>query len=235
MAPPMAETNALGLDPSTLVVPRWPDPDQCPPLEAFTTTRQSAASPRGELDRTHWLTQVHGRRVISVDEWRPGIEADGAWTDRPGAMVAVKTADCLPILLTGGSPPFVAAVHAGWRGLAAGIVASAVAACPGAPGHMQAWIGPAISAAHYEVDRAVYQAFVANGSPLETFFQRTRVGHWRADLVGIAMCQLRWAGVAQIATSGECTASAPERYYSHRAGLTPADQAGRMISLIWLA
>jgi len=173
--------------------------------------------------------------VINLDAWHPGIEADGAWTDRIGEIAVIQTADCLPILMTGQAHPFVAAIHAGWRGLAAGMVASAVEACPGHPDDMQVWLGPAISQAHYEVDAPVYQAFVGQNPTLDDYFQPTRSGHWRADLVGIAVWQFQRAGVSRIAVSGECTASAPGRYFSHRAGRTPADRQGRMSSLIWLA
>ncbi len=231
----MTEATGPVFDEAHWVIPQWPHPPSCPPLVAMTTTRGSAQIPLNSPGSPHWLHQVHGTRVINLDAWHPGIEADGAWTDRIGEIAVIQTADCLPILMTGQAHPFVAAIHAGWRGLAAGMVASAVEACPGHPDDMQVWLGPAISQAHYEVDAPVYQAFVGQNPTLDDYFQPTRSGHWRADLVGIAVWQFQRAGVSRIAVSGECTASAPGRYFSHRAGRTPADRQGRMSSLIWLA
>ena len=235
MAPSVDEPPFHGLDPDTLVCPRWPNPAKCPPLNAFTTTRQTHWSQADAFTSAHWLRQVHGTRVISLDAWQPGIEADGAWTDRVGAVAAIQTADCLPIFLTGHAPAFVAVAHAGWRGLAAGMVASAVAACPGVPGDMQAWIGPAISQTNYEVDEVVYRALMAGQPPVGEYFQPSRRGHWWADLAGIAVWQLHQAGVPEVAVSGECTAQAPEKYWSYRARSQETDMTERMISLIWLA
>lgn len=174
----------------------------------------------------HWLRQVHGSRVIHLDDWAPGVEADAAWTDRPGQVAVVLTADCLPVLLADGSGRCVAAAHAGWRGLAGGVLEAVVDALPAPPGRLRAWIGPRIGPRAYEVDAPVRDAF---GEYPEAF-EPTRPGHWTADLPAIAMTRLRAAGVAQVTDGGRCTHDEPGTFFSHRR----ASPSGRQATLVWI-
>lgn len=173
-----------------------------------------------------WLRQVHGTRVIHAAEWRPGIEADGIWTDRPEEVLAILTADCLPILLADRDGHCVAAIHAGWRGLAAGIVEAALDVLPSSRERLHAWIGPAIRARAYEVEAAVFNAFAEH----EHAFNRTRPGHWQADLAAIAVAKLSDRGVGRVRDCGLCSHD-DRRFFSHRREA----RAGRGATLLWLA
>ena len=178
-----------------------------------------------ELPATpRWLRQVHGTRVIHASEWRPDVEADGIWSDRAQDVLAILTADCLPILLAERDGRCVAAIHAGWRGLAGGIVEAALNALPASPERLHAWIGPAIRARAYEVDAAVFDAF----PEYQQAFVRARPGHWRADLAAIATAKLSDGGVGRVRDCGLCSHDDP-RFFSHRR----SDPGGRGATLIW--
>ena len=175
-----------------------------------------------------WLEQVHGRRVVELPGARD-LRADGAWTRTPGCVCAVLTADCLPVLLCDRAGSRVAAVHAGWRGLAAGVIEAAVAAMGVPPGRLLAWLGPAIGPADYEVDRPVYEAF-ARSPGRAAAFAPAGPGHWRLDIYALARARLAAAGVGEAWGGGLSTAAEPDRFYSYRRdGVT-----GRMASLIWI-
>lgn len=173
-----------------------------------------------------WLKQVHGDRVIHLDDWVPDMAADAAWTDRPGQVCAVLTADCLPILVADRQGRCVAAVHAGWRGLAADVVWRCIATLPVAPGALAAWIGPRICRSHYEVGTEVRDAFTG----MDEAFVSTREGHWQADLARIARSKLVEAGVSRVIDSRACTAG-EGRFFSYRRDR----HTGRMASVIWIA
>ncbi len=179
-----------------------------------------------------WLRQVHGQRVIHLDDWQEGIEADGAWTDRPGQVVAILTADCLPVLLADRDGRVVAGLHGGWRGLAAGILAEGVAALPVLPERLSAWIGPAISAQAYEVDDSVRQAFSSQEASWSAYFSANARGRFQADLKGLAAAQLEAAGVGQVIDCQRCTADESRQFFSYR---RDQGRCGRQASLIWLA
>lgn len=180
-----------------------------------------------------WLRQVHGNRVIrpSPEEAGDLPEADAAWTDRPGAVCAVLTADCLPVLLCTRAGDAVAAVHCGWRGLAAGVLTEAIRAMPGEPSELMAWLGPAIGPEVYEVGPEVRQAFVARG---EASSQAFRPGaDWNkfyCDLYAIAHIELQEAGVRDVYGGGFCTHRERERFFSYRRD----GKTGRMATLIWM-
>jgi len=177
-----------------------------------------------------WLTQVHGRRVLDLDAELPG-EADGAVTSVVGRVCAVLTADCLPVLLASKDGSRVGAAHAGWRGLAAGVLPAAVTAMRVPPAELVAWLGPAIGPASYEIGAEVREAFVARDPSAERCFAVTRPGHWLADLYGLARLSLAAAGVEAVFGGGFCTFSDPARFFSHRR----AAPCGRMATLIWRA
>jgi YfiH family protein len=193
-----------------------------PDAVAENRRRLAAALPAAP----HWLRQVHGTGVIHLDDWRPGVEADAAWTDRPGRVVAVLTADCLPVLIADRAGRCVAAAHAGWRGLAAGVLESTVIALPVPAAELQAWIGPRIGAAAYEVDAPVRDAFPDDADA----FAPSRPGHWQADLPAIAIRRLQTAGVTAIRDVGRCTASEPGHFFSHRRD----GRCGRQATLAWI-
>jgi len=189
-----------------------------------------------------WLEQVHGADVFDADTLKPGQEpdeppvADAAVTTRRGRVLAIMTADCLPVVIACEEGKALAVAHAGWRGLAAGVLEHTLAAlrqhAPEARG-WRAWIGPAISQAHFEVGEDVYQALVGDSKEADAFFvRRTDVpgAKWLADLPALARLRLRRAGVHGVELSGQCTYDRPERYYSYRRDST----TGRIATLAWL-
>lgn len=176
-----------------------------------------------------WLRQVHGTRVLRL---RPdsvaGQEADACWTDQPGVVCAVLTADCLPVLLADDTGRCVAAAHAGWRGLVGGVLEATVAALPVAPATLSAWLGPAIGPAAFQVGDEVRAAFVAV-DPQDAAHFRADGSRWRADLFGLARARLHRLGVHRVQGGDACTWSDPRRFHSHRRD----GVGGRMASLIW--
>jgi hypothetical protein len=194
--------------------------------EAVEANRQilSAALPAEPC----WLAQVHGSRVVHLDDWHPGIEADAAWTDASSQVVAILTADCLPILLADRDASVVAAVHGGWRSLAAGIVSNALAALPVAAEDLHAWIGPGICGRCYQVGDEVREAFIALDRSLGEAFAADGA-RWRADLKKIATRLLADAGVT-VSDASRCTFEEAGAFYSFRRD----GRTGRMASLIWL-
>ena len=166
--------------------------------------------------------------MIHLDGWRDGVEADAAWTDRPGQIAVVLTADCLPVLLADEHGTVVAAVHAGWKGLAAGILERAIEALPTVGGQLYAWIGPGICANCYQVGDDVREALTATDPEAGVAFRRDGP-RWRADLKRLASTRLRRHG-ALVLDSGRCTHCEKDEFFSFRRdGVT-----GRMASVIWL-
>lgn len=179
-----------------------------------------------------WLKQVHGARVV---EWssdanvavRP--EADASTTMQSGVVCAVLTADCLPVLLCDARATRVAAVHAGWRGLAGGVVDAAVASFP-AVDEVMAWLGPAIGPDAFEVGDDVRDTFLRDDAGAHTAFRAGVPGKWFADLYALASRRLQRLGVTRIYGGGACTYTDAQRYYSYRRD----GETGRMATLIWL-
>jgi YfiH family protein len=186
-----------------------------------------------------WLRQVHGARVLHVGaaDAAPdtvALEADAAWTDEPGIACTVQVADCLPVLLARVDGRRVAAVHAGWRGLAAGVVEHALEALgPGAD--VVAWLGPCIGPRQFEVGDDVLWAFGADpGAPDPArFVHRARADgapRWLANLPGLAEDRLRRAGVRRIGVDGRCTVEVGSRFFSFRRD----GRTGRFAAGIWI-
>ena len=176
-----------------------------------------------------WLDQVHGTEVARIDSAnasRP--RADAAVTRERGVVLAVQVADCLPVLLAS-EGPVLAAVHAGWRGLAAGVIEATVAAMQVPSSRLVAWLGPCIGPAHFEVGEEVRAAFLAADPAAAGAFERNAHGRWQCDLPQLARARLRPLGVTQIAGGEWCTAADPEQFYSHRRD----QRTGRMAALIW--
>ena len=172
------------------------------------------------INNPSWLTQVHGNTVVEVKKvLLEALTADGSYTNEPFLPLAILTADCLPVVLWSKSE--LAVVHAGWRGLANGILANAVAKFQHS---VSAWIGPGIGPCHYEVDEPVAGAFSNDDA-----FIATRPGHYQFDLAVEARRQLRLLGVRSVQGAEICTACDP-RFYSHR----HEGPTGRFATLAWL-
>lgn len=182
----------------------------------------------------HWLRQVHGIAVERIEgrvaSGEP--EADAAVTSTPGSVLAILTADCLPVLFCADDGGEVAAAHAGWRGLVAGVLEATVAAMRTPAHRVSAWLGPAAGPRHYEIGVEVYDAFVSRDWAAGSAFQSTRPHHWRVDLAALARQRLVNVGLRpdRIHGSGHCTIAEPGRFYSHRRD----GRTGRMASLVWI-
>jgi YfiH family protein len=177
-----------------------------------------------------WLEQVHGCDVVETAERTAGCRADAAIARRPRQVCAVLTADCLPLLLCDRGGRAVAAVHAGWRGLAAGVVEAAVGRLGVPARDLLCWLGPAIGPGAFEVGEEVRQRFVSQDAAAATAFRFRDNGRWLADLYALARLRLEALGVASVDGGGLCTYSDAERFFSYRRDGT----TGRMASLIWI-
>ena len=174
-----------------------------------------------------WLTQSHSDILLDLDQPTSGRSGDAAITSRQVATVMV--ADCLPVLLCDEQGRQVAAVHAGWRGLATGLIIKTVAAFSSPPATLLAWLGPAIGPAAYRVGDDLYQRFVAADPHYASAFH-TRGQHWHMDLARLAILQLNRAGVVRVSHSDRCVYDDPQNFFSYRRdGAT-----GRMAALIWI-
>jgi hypothetical protein len=170
-----------------------------------------------------WLTQVHGTQIhVPGSAQESSLEADAAFSQAPGQVLAIMIADCLPILLCSRDGQKIAALHAGWRGLALGIIEKVVARFDG--DDVLAWLGPAIGPCHYEVDTQVRSQFNDNIG----FCAGRDAQHWMLDLYAIARQQLQQAGVSMVSGGGECTFCDQDYYSYRRDGVT-----GRIATLIW--
>jgi len=177
-----------------------------------------------------WLAQVHGSTVVDADQLTDVPPADASVARLPGTVCAIMIADCLPILLTDTAGSCVGAAHAGWRGLAGGVIANTIACMPAAPANLMAWIGPGIGPRAFEVGDDVLEAFCAAAPERRSAFRAHKPGKWLCDLPALARDALRQAGVTRIYGGDLCTHSDPQRFYSYRRdGVT-----GRMTALIWL-
>jgi YfiH family protein len=215
-----------------MIKPDWPAPRH---VRALMTTRSMGdmaaagrAALRGRVPSSPlWLQQVHGVTVLNLDEKNTSLEGDAAFTRKPGVVCAVGAADCMPVLLTDEAGSVVAAAHAGWRGLSAGVIEAALLAMKVRTDKVLAWLGPAIGPDAYEVGRDVRIAFASHG---KAFSAPTRPGHWRLDLYAVARERLRRAGVSQVYGGDFCTYSDPVRFFSYRRDKTKE----RMAALVWL-
>ena len=192
----------------------------------------------------HWLRQVHGTRVVDFPgegEARAGTghhakdspeepEADAAATRAPGVVLAILTADCVPVMFCASDGSEIAIAHAGWRGLCAGVLENTLAAMRAPRAEILAWLGPAIGRGSYEVGAEVRDAFLAKDRNAAEAFAPTRAGHWHCDLDALARQRLHGAGVKGIFGGGFDTFADPRLYSYRRDGA----RSGRFASLIWL-
>ena len=176
-----------------------------------------------------WLQQIHGNHVVPAAEG-PAQPADGSYTTSPGPVCTILVADCVPLLLADFSGHQVAAIHAGWRGIAAGIVDAALAVMHAPPGQVLAWIGPCIGPNRYAVGAEVRSACLQMEPDAAECFQPTVRNHWRADLRRLVRTGLQRHGVGAIHDTDICVYDKPEHFFSHRRD----GQTGRMAALIWI-
>lgn len=207
---------------------------------AVQANRAELAQAGGLPSTPHWLRQVHGVGVVRVDAAAsPGAgepEADALVTSAPGVVLAILTADCLPVVFAARDGREVAAAHAGWRGLVSGVLEATVAAIRTPPDRLQAWLGPAAGPQHYEIGAEVRDAFLAHDARADAAFAATRPGHWKVDLYALARQRLAALGIAPRDMHGghRCTLSEPGAFFSHRRSTLESNgRTGRMATLVW--
>jgi hypothetical protein len=243
--------------PAEWIVPDWPAPAR---VRAFVTTRDGGVSTGeyasmnlgltsgdapGNVERNRaivraclpgdptWLAQVHGNAVADLDAARPDERprADAAVTSTAGRVAVVLTADCMPLFLADANGTRVAVAHAGWRGMAAGVIENAVRSVAADGGEVHAWMGPAIGPRAFEVGIEVKEAFErADPAAASAFAPPHRPGKFLADLYALARQRLAAAGVRSIHGGGFCTRDEPRRFFSYRR----EPRSGRMGAFIWL-
>ena len=180
-----------------------------------------------------WLTQVHGAQVLNAADIEDAPQADASIATRPGIVCAIQTADCLPVLFCDVHGRAVGAAHAGWRGLAGGILENTLSCMRNAgAGEILAWLGPAIGPQCFEVGQDVFDAFVARDGGMAAAFipLQGQPGKYLADIYALARTTLNKAGVTKIFGGGFCTVTDASHFYSYRRDRI----TGRMASLIWL-
>lgn len=249
-----APSSAAG----TILVPDWPAPARVrtavttrlvagasqAPFDAFNlgahcgddpaavaANRKSLESLLALPSAPRWLRQVHGTAVASFDA-EASVDppnADASLTRTPGTVLAVLTADCLPLLVCADDGSEIAAIHAGWRGLAAGVIERCIENLHAPRAKLLVWLGPAIGAASYEVGAEVRDAFLAIDARHADAFMSTRPGHWHCDLYALARRRLAALGIVSVHGGGFDT-FADARFYSYRR----ASRTGRFASLIWI-
>lgn len=236
------------------IVPEWPAPAR---VRAMITTRAggvsrdayaslnlgdhvgddaaAVAQNRARIavhlpDAPLWLRQVHGTDIADARSARSGCEADASIAREPGRVLAVLTADCLPVLLADDTGRAIAVAHAGWRGLAAGVIERTVNALSLEPARLLAYLGPAIGPGAFEVGDDVRQAFLAADADAAAAFVPGTTGKWYANLYLLARQRLARLGTARVFGGEFCTHREADRFFSHRRDRV----TGRMASLIWL-
>ncbi|MEN9310020.1 MAG: peptidoglycan editing factor PgeF [Pseudomonadota bacterium] len=175
-----------------------------------------------------WLRQVHGV-AVAVEPGFDEPEADAAVTATPGRVLAILTADCLPVVFASRTGDDIGAAHAGWRGLCAGVLEAAVGAMHTPAQQLMAWLGPAAGPQAYEIGEDVFAAFVQRDPAAAAAFVATRPGHWKMDLYALARQRLQAVGVTAVFGGEQCTISDPARFFSHRRD----QRGGRIATLVW--
>jgi YfiH family protein len=240
--------------PEDWIVPVWPVPAH---VRALITTRNGGTSVGpytsmnlglrvednpGSVDANRrvlrqflpaepkWLNQVHGNLVAHAEMITKVPDADASVTFNPGCVSVVMIADCLPILITDRSGSRVAAAHAGWRGLASGIIENTVQALDSPPNELTAYLGPAIGPSAFEVGDDVRDVLCAGDPAAQHAFRPCGPGKWLADLFQLSRQRLARLGLTNVYGGALCTYSDPKRFFSHRRDKV----TGRMAALIWI-
>jgi polyphenol oxidase len=235
------------------IIPDWPVPAN---VRALITTRAGGVSSgpyaslnlglrtgddptavsanRAKLDALlpqppKWLRQVHGAAVVEADTLVDVPEADAGIARRPGTVCGVLVADCIPVLLADRAGTTVALAHAGWRGLASGVIENTVGRAAIKPRNLVAYLGPGIGPTAFEVGADVLDAFNRRDARSEAAFAPHAPGKWLANLFLLARQALQRAGVEDTYGGGLCTYSEPGRFFSYRRERT----TGRMAAVIW--
>lgn len=208
-----------------MIRPDWPAPAR---VRALVTTRGEADPPLPSAPV--WLRQVHGIAVVDAAAASGEPEADASVTRAPGVVCAVKAADCLPVLLADDAARVVGAAHAGWRGLAAGVIEATVTQMRVPPETLMAWLGPAIGPRVYEVGAEVRSAFLERDADAAAAFSPSRPGHWLLDLYAVARQRLAARGVRRVFGGNFCTYSEPGRFPSWRRDRSRE----RIAAFVWL-
>ena len=240
----------------SFIQPNWPAPKN---IKAFTTTRVGGVSkiPYDSLNiSTHvgdnanaveknrallqqilalpnepvWLTQTHSTEVVQAELAQPSVNADAAYTYQANIVCAVQTADCLPVLICNHAATFVAAIHAGWKGLGDGIIEKTIKTLNISSNELLVWLGPAIGPNQFEIGNDVYQLFTARDSNAKSCFKKIGTQKWLADIYALAKQRLQSCSVNAIYGGEFCTYTDQERFFSFRRDKT----TGRMASLIWI-
>ena len=190
-------------------------------------------------DEPVWLEQIHSNRAVKAVKTASLQQADASYTDESGVVCAVMTADCLPLLVCSEDGIQVAAIHAGWRGLLAGVISNTVAAMQissnpldckaGAGRDLLVWLGPAIGSDCFEVGAEVRDAFLQKSVAFKNAFREQSSDKWLADIYQLARVELAALGIVQVYGGTNCTFTEHERFYSYRKD----GQTGRMATLIW--
>jgi YfiH family protein len=220
------------------IKPIWPAPQN---IHAFTTTKAAGnlldlechGRVREQLNLPSepvWLEQVHGNKVIRADEVTSKPKADASYTAKPNVICAVLTADCLPILLCDSLGTKVAAIHAGWRSLAGGIIEKTIKELNIQGSECMVWFGPAIGPEKFEVGLEVYEKFLQHDEQAKSAFKKTNKNKWLANIYLLAKQRLLSCGVENIYGGDFCTFTNREKFFSYRRD----GETGRMSSLIWL-
>lgn len=241
---------------SPFIIPDWPAPDN---IRAFSSTRDGGFSqaPFDNLnlgdhvgDDSHlvtknrlklsqliqtpeeprWLKQVHGIHVLDSGDWQLGSEADAIFSQHVNHVCTIMTADCLPILLCNQQGDTVAAIHAGWRSLAAGIIEKTLARFHCKAETVIAWLGPAIGPSQFEVGHDVYDTFCQHSPSARQAFKASDSSHYLADIYQLATQRLNSHGVNAIYGGDLCTVSDEQQFFSYRRD----GKTGRMATLIWI-
>jgi polyphenol oxidase len=178
-----------------------------------------------------WLNQIHGTQVINSNNWQLNMNADAIISQQNNHICTIMTADCLPLLLCNKQGNTVAAIHAGWRGLAAGIIEKTIAEFRCDPHDILVWLGPAIGPTQFEVGTDVYRIFTQHSAHAIQAFQQTDATHYLADIYLLAKQRLIALGVNAIFGGDLCTASDPQHFFSYRRD----NVTGRMASMIWIS
>jgi YfiH family protein len=216
------------------ITPQWPAPAN---VKAFTTTKPNWGGKQDDLKTLYdlpsepiWLKQIHSTDIVEALHGDEKI-ADASFTTTPKQICVVLTADCLPVLICNRQGTIVSAIHAGWRGLANGILETSVAALNQAPEELLVWLGPAIGPTKFEVGRDVYEAFTSKHAISTKAFTAHAQDKWLANLYELAKIRLNLLGIKQIFTEEFCTFSQDDLFFSYR---RDKGNTGRMASLIWL-
>jgi YfiH family protein len=204
---------------------QWPAP---PNVQAGTTLRHADGAELGFAAAPCWLHQVHGSDVVDVRRFVSPPQADASVGRHANDISVVRTADCLPVLFCSDDGETIAAAHAGWRGLAAGVLENTVASMRVAPRHLMAWFGPAIAQPQFEVGAEVRAVFVQQDAAARNCFLPNQSGRWQADLYALARQRLAAVGVTRTYGGDLCTYADAERFYSYRRD----PGCGRMTSFI---